>query len=159
VLAAFGTCMAAIWAHFTRQARYRKVAQRYLDLLCRLDANDINGNLTDVLPALAEDNPWHAGFTRVRDCIQLYNDRLHGAEHSRACAEVRARRAQGEIEQRNSILNGLAEPVVAIDAYDEVVLTNPSAEKLLNIEHTDTESRILDRVVECQTLVNLLLDT
>lgn len=159
VFIAFAISLGAIWSYLGRQAKYRKSAQRYLDLLCRVDANDISGNLADVLPTLAEDNPWHSVFTRVRDCIQLYNDRLHEAEHNRACADVRSRRAVAEIEQRNSILNGLTEPVVAIDAYDEIVLTNPSAERLLNIQSANTETRALDRLVECETLVNLLVDT
>ena len=159
VMASFAICLAAIWAYYRRQARYRKVAQRYLDLLCRLDANDVTGSLADVLPTLEEDNPWHSVFTRVRDCIQMYSDRLHESDHNRACAEVRSHRAAGEVEQRNSILNGLSEPVVAIDAYDEIVLTNPSAERLLKINSTDTETRALRRLVECETLVNLLVDT
>ena len=69
VSASFAICLAAIWAYYSRQTKYRKVWQRYLDLLCRLDANDVTGNLADVLPTLSEDNPWQS--------VLLARSRLH----------------------------------------------------------------------------------
>ena len=50
---------------------------------------------------------------------------------ARAAAEVRVRRTAVERDQLREILAGLADPVVAVDQFGEVVLANPSAERLL----------------------------
>ena len=150
----------AVALQWSKQSRQDKFAQRYLDMLCRLDTHDLGGvTLAEFLPSLGDDSPWQGIFTRVRDCIQSYNDRLKEAEHARARAEVRARRTGSELEQVSAILAGLSDPVVAIDHYDEVILSNPCAERVLDFHLENAESRALAQLIHCETLIGLLTDT
>jgi two-component system phosphate regulon sensor histidine kinase PhoR len=66
---------------------------------------------------------------------------------------------EAQAERANWILNGLNEPVIAVDKFEELVLANPSAQALLSIDELPSEDRGLARLVHCQKLVDLLLDT
>ena len=86
--------------------------------------------------------------------------RLQEIERDRIRVEVRARRLQQQQRQLQEILNGLNDPVLAIDHYDEVMLANPSAENLFDspCEH-GVERRALEQLVRCEALIELLTDT
>jgi two-component system phosphate regulon sensor histidine kinase PhoR len=77
-------------------------------------------------------------------------------EHSRTAANIRYGRATDQTEQIKSIFSGLAEPILAIDDYDELVLANRSAEELFQFHAQDSETRALAQLVRCQKLVDLL---
>ena len=149
----------AVWQR-SKLAREHKFAQRYLDSLCRVDTHHLDGaSFAESLPPLAKNNPWQGVFSRVRDCIQSYHERLQEADQARARAEVRARRSGAELEQVSAILSGLSDPVVAIDHYGEVILSNPCAERLLDFQLENAESRALARLIHCEALIGLLTDT
>jgi two-component system phosphate regulon sensor histidine kinase PhoR len=138
----------------------RKTAERCLDLLCRLDPHDLASDPeTRALPTLPQGHAWHNVFHRVRECLLDYGRRLEEAEHARASAEVRIKRLADDRDHVNEILTCLADPVVAIDNFDELVLANASAEKVLDIQRAGTESRALASLVRCESLVDLLTET
>jgi two-component system phosphate regulon sensor histidine kinase PhoR len=56
--------------------------------------------------------------------------RLTESENRRSALEVRVRRCSAEAERALSILHSLAEPVLVVDEYDELVLSNASARRL-----------------------------
>jgi two-component system phosphate regulon sensor histidine kinase PhoR len=71
--------------------------------------------------------------------------------------EIRCRRANRQAERAKAVLSGLVDPVIVIDELDEVVLANPAARELLQIDAEKTEGRALARLVRCQKLVELLV--
>jgi PAS domain-containing protein len=97
--------------------------------------------------------------TRTRDAFDDLRRRLQEAEHVHSALEVRYRRAAAEAERIRSIFFRLADPILVVDDYDELVLANPRAEALLGLELDKAEHRALAGVVRCQKLVDLLLST
>jgi len=133
-------------------------AQQFLEHLSRTSQEPFaNGD------AVAQMQPpgggWANVCTRLREHITEANGRSQSVEHSRAALEVRARRNEARAQKIASILAGLTEPVIAIDHYDEVIFTNPSAEKLLSFGSSSTEKRALAELSHCEKLVELLTDT
>jgi len=146
------------WARSLYQQE--QAAKRFLDALSRYDAHEHAGELSLIeLPSLASGNPWYATCMRLKDAFAKDGNRTHAAEHARAALEVRVQRMRQELEQIRSILDGLSEPVLAVDAYDEVVLANPGACRLFGIELEDAPSRALDDLIPYPELVETLSET
>ncbi len=59
----------------------------------------------------------------------------------------------------NSILEALPEPVIVINNYDELVLANPSAERLFKFDSKRLDDRALADVLHSESLVNILAET
>lgn len=144
--------------HYRRQDC--RTAERFFETLARLDSQatfaDPDG--AGLLP-LPPDNPWYNIAQQVRETMLQWYRRVQELEHSRASLEVRCRRATQQAEQIRSILSGLADPILVIDDYDELVLANHSAERLFQIDSEKVETRALRQLVRCQKLVQLLSST
>jgi two-component system, OmpR family, phosphate regulon sensor histidine kinase PhoR len=135
----------------------QNAAMRELELLCGADIRELDAAAT--FSSLPEGNSWVEVLTRVRQRLVAVGGRLQELEQDRAALESRSRRNEDHARRMNSILSGLTEPVIAIDKYDELVLTNPSAEELFSIDPTNTEARALSHLVHCEKLVDLLTET
>ena len=85
--------------------------------------------------------------------------RIHEIDLARTSMEVRCRRAVEETEGIRRIFDGLADPILAIDDYEEVLLANRSAESLFHFDMERTETKALAQIVHCQKLVQLLNST
>lgn len=156
---ALSVALAGTW--LWRVGREQLSAQRHLDMLMRLSPADLGGeDLATRLSELPASNPWHDVAVRLREQLMDGCRRVQDAEHARARLEVRAQRLRAEREQIATILDGLNEPVVAIDAFDDVVLANPSAVELFDLELADDGAeRALTRLTKCEELIELLTDT
>ncbi len=142
------------------RARERKLLQHCVDDLCRAEGQAARDEALRLsLQAMAQHSPWRGALNRVAEGIDSYRQRLEEAEQARAGAEIRARRITAEHEHLSQILAGLAEPVLAINHFDELLLTNPSAEKLFRMEGQSAERRVLQELLHCEQLVELLTDT
>lgn len=138
----------------------QRAAGRYFEMLARIDPRDLTGDLERAdLPPLARSNPSFAAAERLKEAFAENCRRARQAEHSRAALEARTQRLRSERDQFKAILDGLAEPVVAIDAFDEVILANPSAAALFGWEGEDPAGRALANLERCEQLVELLTDT
>ncbi|MHB1036960.1 MAG: ATP-binding protein [Pirellulales bacterium] len=142
-----------------RQIRDQQLAARHLDTLCKIDAHEYGRRAADQVPPLSEASPWFPVAARVSQALAASRRQLEDAEHARAAMEVRARRAAVEAERVTAILAGLPEPVIAVDHYGELVLANPSAERLFNFDSARTEERALAHLVHCEKLIDLLTET
>ena len=143
-----------------RYRQNRREVERQLEALCRLDPHDLcNDGITGDVPPLPADNPWCDTVGRVRETMQERSLQLQELEHARASLDIRCRRATSQAKQIKAILSGLAEPILAIDDYDELVLANQSAEELFAFDAEQTEARALAKLVHCQELVDLLTAT
>jgi two-component system phosphate regulon sensor histidine kinase PhoR len=156
-LTAAGLAAACPWL---AQRADRSTVERHVELLCRLDPHDLASDPeTRALPSLPNDHAWRSVLHRLRECLLSYGRRLEEAEHARASAEVRIKRLADDRDHVTEILASLSDPVLAIDNFDELVLANPSAEKLLDIRREGTGKRALASLVRCQALVDVLTDT
>lgn len=156
-----GLAVVAVALLVSRTSRTRRSVQRYIDVLCRLEPHQLANNdvRPDVVPSLRRDCQWDEAFNQLRDCLLAYSDRLQAAENDRDRAEVRARRLAAERQQMSEIMTSLSDPVVAIDQFDEVVLSNPSADEVLKIDSDNVSSRAVAQLVQCEALVDILIET
>ena len=117
-----------------------------------------NDNVLADLPPLAANSPFAAVARRLHDTFRGYCQRIQDLEHTRAALEVRCRRATTQGEQIREIFSAISDPILAVDDYRELVLANRGAEELFHLE-PQPESRAIDRLVQCQRLVELLTAT
>lgn len=166
----FSTCgiaALAVWLVRRRNAKQMLTAWHYLDAVCRLEPPALISSRENAqLPLVAESHPWHELLERVRDRLVTFAEALERAEHARAAVEVRARRSIAQYERMERIFSSLGDPVLAIDPYGEIVLTNRSADELLGLrsegesdESLSPENRVLHQLVRCEKLLELIDET
>jgi len=148
-----GSALAAI-ALGTLVARHMvdtRRAQLYLERL--------NHQKFDSLPSIDNHSAWYNILETLRESYVEVQSRAVDAEQSRAALEVRYRRCLVECERMQKILAVVSEPLIAVDAYDEVLLTNNAAERLLELQSQPTEKRVLGQIRHCEKLLSLIKDT
>lgn len=160
---AFG-CLGAAGAIFRLEAMLQsgseKNAQRYIDMLCRLDHHDLAAaELNGTLPKLPENDPWQPIFSRVRQCLVEYGRRADEAEHNWTSVEIKLRRVANEYSRLNDFANGLPDAALATNPYGEIVWANQAARKLFALE-IDADAPVLAaEQLKCAALVDVLGDT
>ncbi len=159
---AFGALLAGLiiagWLAHARRARLQ--FEQHIAALCRTGPDGVSSDWQcDQLPPLSRMHPWYATAERIGNSLREYRARLRDLDHSRAALEIRCGRATAQYEKIKSIFAGLAEPILAIDDYDELVLANASAEALLNIDSEKIETRAIKQLVHCEKLLELLTST
>ena len=132
-----------------------KTIRRYIDALCQLEPHDLCGDKVLRNP-VRRDNPWDRTFNQLQNRLVEYGERLQIAEQARARAEIRCQRLSAERQQMSEVLENLSDPVVAIDTFDELILVNGSAERLFDFDRTSTESRVLNQLIQCESLIEML---
>lgn len=147
-----------IWA-WRILGEYR-AAMRYLSALTSRSPNSVNdAEEEENLPPLESTNPWHSTVSQLADRLSSYRTRTCEAEHVKTSLEVRLQRAQEQCSQVKAILDSLAEPVIAVNHLDEVVLANPSAERLFGFDLDKTELREIRSLVPSADVREVLADT
>lgn len=107
--------------------------RQFLELLCRDDLDDEAAQTA----VLSLDPQWGGWFSRIRDHVVDITRRARDAEHARAGAEVRTRRAVAERDQVRDILAASPDPVIVIDPYDTITFANPAAERMCGLQLRD----------------------
>ena len=147
---------ATFWMQYNRRQDSR-LAERHFEALWKINTQAMYTDLGDAgIPPLSPNNPWYDLAERVRETIMRLYQRIQELEHSRASLEVRCRRATAQATRIVDVLDGLADPILAIDNCDEIVLANRSAQELLDIDADDTAARSLKQLERCDKLVQLL---
>ena len=108
------------------------------------------------MPSLPSEHSMSNLAGQIRNTILDYKRRVQDLEHARTTQEVRCLRAMAQAEQIKNIFEGLTDPILAIDDYDELVLANRSAEEMFNFDAEKTEKRAISQIVRCQELIDLL---
>lgn len=139
-----------------RNQRAANLVRKYLVLLTKADAVTTTAAELDELKL---DGAWNDLCRQLYEKVQTLSARTAELEQSHAALEIRARRQESHAQRVEAILAGLPEPVLAINDYDELILSNPSANRLLEIEADSTEDRALAHLVQCERLVELLTET
>ncbi len=152
-----GGC-AALWICLSK--RHCLMVRRHFQAICELDFGDLSiGGATQPPQPLPAGSPLGDVSQRLLKIYQDCRQRTQDLKHSRTAWEIRHRRAVAEHEQIKSIFSGLAEPVLAVDDYGDVVLANASAEELLGFHSDDPHGRALAGLVQCEKLIELLTAT
>jgi two-component system phosphate regulon sensor histidine kinase PhoR len=143
-------CGVAIYTLVTRQRRETHLAQLYLDRL-------VSGSL-DSLPKIDPSSSWQPVLDRVRETLESVHDRVSTAEHGRAALDVRYKRCVAENDRLNRIVTAVSEPLIAVDAYDQILFANRAAERLLGIDASSPEKRVISHLNRCDKLMALIKD-
>jgi two-component system, OmpR family, phosphate regulon sensor histidine kinase PhoR len=129
---------------------------RNLQALCQLDPRSLrNDDILGDLPPLAASSPFAAVAHRLHETFRNYCLRIQDLEHARSALEVRCRRATTQTEQIREIFSAISDPILAVDDYRDLVLANRGAEELFHLD-PQPESRAIERLVQCERLVELL---
>jgi len=138
----------------------RRAIERHFEALCEIDLNDLSLDGGPEAPRpLPADNAWSAIAARVRKAFEECRQRTRDLKHSRTAWEIRCRRATAQCERIKTILTGLAEPIIAIDEFDELLLANPAAEQAFDFDAENAQHRAIGQLVHCEKLVDLLKGT
>lgn len=156
-----GLTVAAVAAVLCRTVGRRHTdAKKFLEHVLRLeDAELASPEAIDEAPRLDSSSPWRPMLHQILDRMSSAAARVAEAENLRNATEIRGRRRAGQLERISSILGSLPEPILAVDAFDDLILANSSAESLFSFRAHDAERRALNNLVRCEKLVQLLSDT
>ncbi|MGD9722404.1 MAG: sensor histidine kinase [Pirellulales bacterium] len=151
----------ALMGWFVRRAREAHDAtQRGLEVLVRGDMRKLADPAFDATFAAPPLEPQSAeALLQLRERLTGVGEQIQVLEQGRAGVESRARRLAAQVQRMEAVLGGFSEPFLAIDKFDDLILSNASAEQLFDFENGSTEDRALARLVHCQKLVDLLTDT
>ena len=145
---------------FRQSIKAADSAMRYVDRLCELDASQLEDEAAlDMVPLRKNDHLWRQVCDRIRQRLAEHVRRANEIEMARASTEVRIRRIVSERDQLREIVTGFSDPVLAVDPFGEIVLTNTSAERLLDIHATEDSHPAIDQLKRCEELVGLLAET
>lgn len=111
------------------------------------------------LPPLPRGSHWESLSRQLRSNLMRYWEESLEQNHSRTSLEIRCRQAEAETQRIRAILAALEEPVVAVDAFDELTYANQAAEPLLACTHGNAVRQAMAQVVRCEKLVRLLQGT
>lgn len=149
---------AAAWHVGRWQAQTQEATvQRTLASLCTLDAAALAA--WEPPSAAGHGGVWQELAAALRQRMLELVQRAEILEMQRAAAEVRVRRLSAQRDQLEEILAGLGDPVVAVDAFGQIVVANPSARRLLGLPAASDSPLPLERIERCETLVGMLSET
>jgi len=145
---------------YERARRDRRAVEKHFRDLCRLDPRDVAADTTaGDAPPLPAGHPLGAVAEEVRETLLAAYRQVRELDHNRTASEIRYRRAIDQSERIMRIFSELSEPILVVDGYDEVVLSNRSARELLGIDASEPEARLLAQVVQCRKLAELVSGT
>lgn len=160
LLVGVSLALLAVRVSVVQASKSAQSARRYIDQLCALEAQTLSDDeSSDPIPLQHDDYIWRDLCRKVRQRLTTFARRTEELEMGRAAAEVRVRRIISERDQLQEILAGLTDPVIAVDQFGEIVLANPSAERLLDVKVGGEKHPALAQLNRCEQLVNLLGET
>ncbi len=146
----------AVREHIRHEVR----AIHFFDSLCQMDPYQNPDDWSaHSLPVLSRAHPLSRVAYRTLESFAELTARARSAEHSRTAQEVRIQRTRDDAEHYRVMLDGLREPIVAIDRFDEVVYANLAAQQLLGFAIDEAESHNLQELIPCEAVSGALIDT
>lgn len=158
--AGLGLALLAARLTLLQTAKAADSARKYIDCLCSLETHALTDpSVLGSMPLRKSDLAWRDLCSRVQQRLAAFAERMEHMEMARSAAEVRMRRAAAERDQLQEILTGLTDPVLAVDQFGEIVVANPSAEKLLSIKTDGDKHPALAQLERCEQLISMLGET
>jgi len=138
----------------------RRAVEKHFREICGIDPRDVAADTTaGDAPPLPEGHPLGAVAKEVRETLLAAYRQVRELDHDHTVSEIRYRRAIDQYERIMNIFSELSEPILVVDGYDELVLSNRSARELLGIGDPEPEARLLSQVIQCRKLVDLVSAT
>lgn len=160
LLAGVSLALLAVRVSVLQASKSAQAARRYIEGLCGQEAHALSESDADSpIPFRQDDVVWRDLCQKVRHRLAEFAQRTAELEMTKAANDVRVRRIAAERDQLSDILAGLTDPVLAVDQFGDVVVANPSAERLLAIKTDRLEHRALSQLGRCEQLVSLLSET
>lgn len=108
--------------------------------------------------------PLAGSIVRLQHWLGEHCQRIQGLEQAQIASEVRASRAAAENQKLRLLFQAIPEPIIAIDEYEELTLSNASAREILDLPEADAatsspEKRALASLTQSEKLVSLLAAT
>lgn len=128
--------------------------EQCLQALCRQDAAALRQEAWELNAEVR--GAWGSALRAVRQRMCELVERAETLEMQRAAAEVRGRRLATQRDQLHEILSGLGDPVLAVDAFGQIVVANGSARKLLALPAEGGPPLALEQIQRCEPLVSML---
>ncbi|RIK79247.1 MAG: hypothetical protein DCC68_13580 [Planctomycetota bacterium] len=147
---------AVVWRN---QQNARRSIQRQLEVLCHIDPRTLADNASGAVPTLDASDAWREVFEQVHLTLADYAAKAQEAELARATAEMRAQRNAQRAEYLEHILSEMPQPIVAVNEFDDVLISNAHATQLFGFTGDPADYRPLDELVKCEQLVELLRET
>jgi len=140
--------------------RKRYAVEHYFETLVRQHLSALNNDaIPEDTPPLLSDKQWCKTAARVCEVLDEHSARTRDLKHAQAARGIHDRRAAAQSQRIKGILSGLAEPILAMDDYGDLVLANQSAEQLFHFDLESAETRSLAELAHCQKLLDLLTTT
>lgn len=147
-----------IWT-IRRFCHEQAIVKRYLELLVHSDDPSLSSIINlEALPAVDENSTWMRPLTRIRDYLASLHERQAYFDAARSALEVRLQRATAQTELMSTVLANIGEPVFAVNAYEEIELSNEHAKKLLHLPAQGDNKLPLSKVLNCSKLTAMVND-
>ncbi|PHR93969.1 MAG: hypothetical protein COA78_32285 [Blastopirellula sp.] len=154
-VASIGSISIVWWKQRTAMSRLH----RQTDILAHLSDEQIEtDDFENLFPELPTSGEWSSTFQRIFNRIAELSEMMSDAEQVRARSEVRAHLSSMRVNQMREIVDSLTEPVLMVNQFEELVISNDSAKKLFGLP-TDDESQHMKDVIPCEPLVQLIHET
>jgi len=156
------TCIAvaaALLTGYLWRASGRTAATMQNDISRLRTTFDMRASCVQEVQSTCSNSDWQQEFFQLRDRLFHLRSRLEDDAHSRASVEVRMKRLRSEQQRLTTVIDSLSDAVIAADHYDEIVLFNPAAKALLEINSAATGKLTVTSAISNPTLRGLILDT
>lgn len=151
-------CAGAAFFHQRRRNELRRLA-RYFDSFDPGDDCDQAATPETPRAPLPRTSPWRELAEQTGQILTRQNQRLAELNQARTAQEIRSRRVAAECERVKTVLASVADPILVVNHYDELLLANPAAEELFHFDACAAEKRAVAQLVRCERLLQLLNDS
>jgi two-component system phosphate regulon sensor histidine kinase PhoR len=156
------TAVACGWILFVERRWQFEFAElkHYLAELLRLDAGELARRAERAdLPRLPAHEPWRELARTFGDVLAKHAGSQAEWEQVKTTLEIRCRRVTDQCQRLAALVASVADPILAVDDYDELLLANPAAEELLGFRMPAAGKSLVRQLVRCEKLVELLLSS
>lgn len=152
------TCAGAAFFHQRRCAELRRLT-RYLESLDPGDGSELTALDETPRRPLPRTSPWRELAQQIGQVLTRQSQRLVESNQARTALEIRAQRVAAEYERMKTVLASVADPILVINNYDELLLANPAAEQLFQFKASAAEKQAVAQLVRCERLLQLLTES
>jgi two-component system phosphate regulon sensor histidine kinase PhoR len=138
--------LAAGWL-LCRQLCQDQAALRYLTELAEAAGEDsFLQTEPEKSPPLPESHPFFPALQKLSEAMGRLRERAEQLDQLQTGFQVRIRRIQTEHQQIQTILEGIPEPVLALNEYGELLWANRPAEALWQVPPTEQAHRTVQQI-------------
>ncbi len=145
--------MALLWSN-SRKKSGEATLQEDVRRMCATDLHQLSVDGPAIWQGQLDES--HPVAIEVRNALVNHARQFDELQQARQGADIRVRRVTTERDQLVQVFRGLAEPIVAVDAYGEIVLTNDSFLELFGLKRDQTEQKPADKIIPCPPLLEAL---